>query len=273
MAHASAKERRVNLELSQICIDVQAKRIVQEVSLKVTSGEVVGLIGPNGSGKSTLLRSVYRMLKPAAGLVNLGGDDVWQLSAKTSAQRTGVVVQEHSSDFEFTVNEIVAMGRTPHKKPFERDTQKDSSICHEALERVNMTSFTNRLFSTLSGGEKQRVLVARALAQEPKLLVLDEPTNHLDIYYQLELLELVKSLGITTLLTLHDLNLAAHYCQRLYLLSEGQIVASGETHEVLTPRHLTETFKVEATPLRHPVTNMLQLSFSVVSNQSLEEVA
>ena len=234
----------------------------KEVSLKVEPGEIVGLIGPNGSGKSTLLRSVYRMLKPVSGLVHLGDDDVWQLSAKASAQRTGVVVQESSSEFEFTVAEVVAMGRTPHKKPFQRDTATDTDVCHDALERVSMTAFSQRLFSTLSGGEKQRVLVARALAQEPKLLVLDEPTNHLDIHYQLELLELIKSLGITTLVTLHDLNLAANYCQRLYLLSSGQIVASGETHKVLTPEQLRETFGVEAAPYTHPVTGNLQLSFS-----------
>lgn len=257
----------MKLELSQICIDVQAKRIVQDVSLNVESGEIVGLIGPNGSGKSTLLRSVYRMLKPVSGFIQLGNDRVWQLSAKSAAQRTGVVVQEHPSEFEFTVSEVVAMGRTPHKKPFERDNTKDLEICHKALTRVNMTAFSERLFSTLSGGEKQRVFVARALAQQPKLLVLDEPTNHLDIHYQLELLELVKSLGITTLLTLHDLNLAANYCQRLYLLSNGKIVASGKTQDVLTPSQLRETFSVEATPYTHPVTGNLQLSFAPIQSK------
>ena len=252
----------MKLELSQICIDIEAKRIVQEVNLKVDSGEIVGLIGPNGSGKSTLLRSVYRMLKPAAGFVHLGDNDVWQLSAKRSAQRTGVVVQEHSSEFEFTVAEVVEMGRTPHKQAFEHDTSEDMDICRDALARVDMTAFSTRLFSTLSGGEKQRVLVARALAQEPKLLVLDEPTNHLDIHYQLELLELITSLGITTLVTLHDLNLAANYCHRLYLLSQGHIAASGMAHEVLTPKQLQETFNVDATPYTHPVTGKLQLSFA-----------
>lgn len=260
----------MNLAVDKVCINIEAKRIVQEVSLNVSSGEVVGLIGPNGSGKSTLLRSVYRMLKPVSGLVQLGDDNVWRLSARTSAQRTGVVVQEHSSEFEFTVSEVVAMGRTPHKKPFERDTAKDTDICHDSLERVNMTAFSERLFSTLSGGEKQRVLVARALAQEPKLLVLDEPTNHLDIHYQLDLLELIKSLGITTLVTLHDLNLAANYCQRLYLLSSGQIAASGKTQEVLTPEQLRETFGIEAVPYTHPVTGNLQLSFAPLKSADAE---
>ena len=263
----------MKLELSQLCIDIQAKRIVEDVSLNVSAGEIVGLIGPNGSGKSTLLRSVYRMLKPSAGLVNLGGNDVWKLSAKASAQRTGVVVQEHSSEFDFSVNEVVVMGRTPHKKPFERDNKKDLGLCYESLERVGMSLFAERSFSTLSGGEKQRVLVARALTQQPKLLVLDEPTNHLDIHYQLELLELVTSLGITTLLTLHDLNLAANYCQRLYLLSEGQIVASGNCSSVLTPDLLREVFKVEAVPFKHPVSGKMQLSFSVVAKELNAHVA
>ncbi|MEM7736383.1 MAG: ABC transporter ATP-binding protein [Deinococcota bacterium] len=256
----------MNLAVDNVCVDIDAKRIVQEVKLNVGHGEVVGLIGPNGSGKSTLLRSVYRLLKPVAGFVHLGGDNVWKLSAKSSAQRTGVVVQEHPSEFEFTVAEVVEMGRTPHKRPFESDTASDASICRDALARVKMTAFAKRLFSTLSGGEKQRVLVARALAQEPKLLVLDEPTNHLDIHYQLELLELITSLGITTLVTLHDLNLAANYCKRLYLLSEGRIVASGSTHDVLTPQQLQATFNVSATPYTHPVTGNLQLSFAPLQN-------
>jgi iron complex transport system ATP-binding protein len=258
----------VTLSVAQVCVDIETKRVVQDVTLRVAQSEVVGLIGPNGSGKSTLLRSVYRMLKPAAGLVTLGNDDVWGLTAKVSAQRTGVVVQEHPSEFEFSVNEVVAMGRTPHKKPFERDTKKDLELCRESLERVGMSSFAGRSFSTLSGGEKQRVLVARALAQEPKLLVLDEPTNHLDIHYQLELLELIKSLNVTTLLTLHDLNLAANYCQRLYLLSEGRIVASGESQNVLTHERLKEVFQVEATPFKHPVSGNVQLSFSTLHKKS-----
>ncbi len=252
----------MKLELSQLCVDIDTQRTVHDINLNVHSGEMVGLIGPNGSGKSTLLRSVYRLLKPAAGLVQLGEDDVWKLSAKSSAQRTGVVVQEHPSEFEFTVSEVVSMGRTPHKRPFEGDTVSDASICSDALARVKMSAFAERLFSTLSGGEKQRVLVARALAQEPKLLVLDEPTNHLDIHYQLELLELIRSLNITTLITLHDLNLAANYCQRLYLLSQGRVVASGSTHDVLTPQQLQTTFNVSATPYTHPVTGNLQLSFA-----------
>lgn len=261
----------MRLDVAAVAVALSGRRIVNEVTLHVAPGEIVGLIGPNGSGKSTLLRSVYRMLRPAAGYVRLDDDDVWQLSARESARRTGVVVQETPSDFEFTVAEVVQMGRTPHKGMLAADTADDAQIVAAALRRVNMLSFTERQFNTLSGGEKQRVLVARALAQQPKFLVLDEPTNHLDIHYQLEILELVKSLGITTLITLHDLNLAAAYCQRLYLLRAGQIVSSGTPEEVLTPALLRDVFQVDAICGQHPTTGVLHLAFVPVPHQHTAE--
>ncbi len=252
----------MKLTLDQVSVELGARRIVRDIDLCVAAGEVVGLIGPNGSGKSTLLRSVYRVLRPVAGRVLLDSDDVWALSARESAIRTGVVVQEAPSDFDFSVIEVIQMGRTPHKGLLARDTAADARVCAAALERVGLGGFAERDYNTLSGGEKQRVLVARALAQEPRLLVLDEPTNHLDIHYQLELLELVRGLGLTTLITLHDLNLAAAYCDRLYLLADGRIVAAGSTAEVLTADHLRRIFKVEARVGRHPLTGRPQLSFA-----------
>lgn len=252
----------MRLEVNDVAVQIASQRIVEEVSLEVAPGEIVGLIGPNGSGKSTLLRAVYRLLKPVAGYVQLGGDDVWQLSAREAAQRTGVVVQETPSDFDFTVREVVEMGRTPHKGLLEADNQRDMVIVTDALRRVNMSVFGERSFNTLSGGEKQRVLVARALAQEPKLLVLDEPTNHLDIRYQLEILNLVRDLGITTLVTLHDLNLAAAYCHRLYLLSAGQIATAGAPEEVLTPEWIRTVYGVATICIPHPTTGRLLLAFA-----------
>ena len=251
----------MQLEVNNVAVQIDSRRIVEEISLQVTPGEIVGLIGPNGSGKSTLLRSIYRLLKPVAGYVQLGGDDVWKISARESARRTGVVVQETPSDFEFTVAKVVEMGRTPHKGLLEADNQRDEQIVQEALRRVNLAEFGERSFNTLSGGEKQRVLVARALAQQPKLLVLDEPTNHLDIRYQLEILNLVRSLGITTLVTLHDLNLAAAYCHRLYLLAAGRIAVAGAPEEVLTPEWVRSVYGVEAVRGQHPITGRLQLAF------------
>ena len=259
----------MKLEVNDVAVQIDSRRIVEEIRLHVAPGEIVGLIGPNGSGKSTLLRAVYRLLKPAAGYVHLGGDDVWRLSAREAARRTAVVVQETPSDFDFTVREVVEMGRTPHKGLLEADNTHDAALVEGALRRVNMAGFAERSFNTLSGGEKQRVLVARALAQEPKLLVLDEPTNHLDIRYQLEILNLVRELGITTLVTLHDLNLAATYCHRLYLLAEGRIVTAGTPEEVLTPEWVRTVYWVTAVSGPHPVTGKLHLVFTALADRSM----
>src|SRR5690606_12537466 len=217
-------------------------------------GEIVGLIGPNGSGKTTLLRSVYRRRRPVAGRSLLNEADVRQLSARPSAQHSGVAVQGHSAGIDFSVQEVVALGRTPHKTVFAPDNQQDAHIVAHALAQVQMTAFAERPFATLSGGEKQRVLVARALAQEPKLLVLDEPTNHLDIRYQLEALELVRGLGVTTLAAMHDLNLAALYCDRLYVLKAGALVASGPPEAVLTAELIQQVYGVRAEVQPHPST-------------------
>ena len=257
----------MKLEVNEVAVAIASRRIVNEVSLEVAPGEIVGLIGPNGSGKSTLLRAVYRLLKPMAGYVQLGGDDVWRLSAREAARRTAVVVQETPSDFDFTVREVVEMGRTPHKGLLEADNARDAQIVQDALARVNMADFVDRSFNTLSGGEKQRVLVARALAQEPKLLILDEPTNHLDIRYQLEILNLVRELGITTLVTLHDLNLAAAYCHRLYLLANGRIVMAGIPDVVLTPQWVRDVYGVETLCFPHPSTGRLLLAFEAIGGQ------
>lgn len=251
----------MNVDIAEVSVAIQGKRIIESISLQVRPGRLVGLVGPNGSGKSTLLRTVYRMLKPSAGYVRLGGDDVWRLSARESARRTGVVVQEMPSDFEFTVYQVVQMGRTPHKGAFTLDSQADAALVSSALARVEMAGFGERLFSTLSGGEKQRVLIARVLAQQPSLLILDEPTNHLDIHHQLEILELVRDLDITTLVTLHDLNLAAMYCDYLYVLQQGRITAEGTPEATLTRTLIQRVFRVDAIQTRHPIRDCLHLIF------------
>ncbi len=199
------------------------------------------------------------MLKPDAGLITLDGDDLWQMDARQAAQRTAVVAQEQASEFDFTVHEIVMMGRNPHKGLFDRDTPADFAIVEDALRQVDLLEFARRSFRTLSGGEKQRALVA--LAQQARFLVLDEPTNHLDIRYQLEILALVKGVGVTSLAALHDLNLAAHYCDRIFLLHEGQVVACGAPEEVLQPSLIREIYCVDAYVERHPVTQQLQVTF------------
>ncbi len=251
----------LKLYVEDVTWTVHGRRIVDSILLDVAPGEFVGLIGPNGSGKSTLLRTIYRVLRPDAGRVRLDGEDVWALGAREAARRTAVVAQERGGDFDLTVHEVVMLGRHPHKGLLDRDGPADLALVDEALERVQMQAFAHRLFHTLSGGEKQRVLIARALAQQARLLVLDEPTNHLDIRYQMEILGLVRGLGVTVLAALHDLNLAARYCDRLYLLAGGTVVASGPPEQVLTPGLIRAVYGVEALVERHPRSGLLQVVF------------
>lgn len=249
------------LQVEAVCWGVAGRAIVDQVTMTVQKGEFVGLVGPNGSGKSSLLRTIYRVLAPTAGRITLDGANVWQMETRRAAQHTAVVAQERASDFDFTVEEMVMMGRTPHKGMFDHDTAEDYALIAHCLRQVKMTEFRNRRFQTLSGGEKQRVLMARALAQQPQFLVLDEPTNHLDIRYQLELLSLVKQLGVTTIAALHDLNLAAQYCDRIFMLHEGCVVAFGTPAEVLQPERIREVYQVEADVQYHPRTGQLQITF------------
>lgn len=265
----------MNLNVENITVGLETKTILHNVSLTVRSGEFVGLIGPNGSGKSTLLKSIYRVLKPRSGLISLDDDNVYQLSARQNAQRMAVVRQESSVEFDFTVMEIVMMGRSPHKRLFQTDTTADSRICEESLERVGMQAYAERSFFSLSGGEKQRVLIARALVQQAEFLVLDEPTNHLDVRYQLQVMDLVKTLGITVFSSLHDLNIAAMYCDRLYVIRDGELVASGTPDEVLEPGLIRDVFGVETEVITHPRTGKKHVYFfseALRNEQSRQEV-
>lgn len=251
----------MKLLTKDITVSLINKRIIHDICLEVKSGEFVGLIGPNGSGKSTLLKSIYRVLKPTAGWIGLDGDDMYKLSPRESARRMAVVRQESSVEFDFSVLEIVMMGRSPHKKVFQIDTSEDMQISVVALERVGMSEYGNRSFFSLSGGEKQRVLIARALAQQAEFLVLDEPTNHLDVRYQLQVMDLVKQLGITVLSALHDLNIATMYCDRLYVLKEGQLVTSGSPDDILSADLIREVFGVETDISIHPITGKKHVYF------------
>ncbi|QCR50773.1 ABC transporter ATP-binding protein [Streptomyces sp. WAC05458] len=251
----------MRVELDAVTVEISGTRLVEDVSLRAGSGQFVGLVGPNGSGKSTLLRCVYRALRPTAGAVRLGGDDLWALHPREGARRLAALPQDAAADFDFTVAEVVAMGRLPHQRAVARETDEDRRACAAALEGVGAAHLADRGLLTLSGGERQRVLLARALAQQPRVLVLDEPTNHLDIAQQLDILALVRAGGPTVLTALHDLNLAALHCDLLHVVDGGRIVASGAPHDVLTPALLAEVFGVRAHRVRHPETGALQLLF------------
>ncbi|MCE7080256.1 ABC transporter ATP-binding protein [Streptomyces sp. ST2-7A] len=251
----------MRVTIDALTVEVAGARLVREVSLTAGSGRVVGLVGPNGSGKSTVLRCLYRALRPASGTILLDDEELSGLTPREGARRVAALPQETSGEFDFTVAELVAMGRIPHRGTGGRTTADDEGICAAALERVHASHLAERSFGGLSGGEKQRVLIARALAQQPRVLVLDEPTNHLDIAQQLEVLALVRDSGLTVLAALHDLNLAACHCDELYVIAGGAIVASGPPERVLTAELLAEVFGVAAHPVRHPVTGAVQLLF------------
>ncbi|AHI01051.1 ABC transporter ATP-binding protein [Kutzneria viridogrisea] len=241
----------MELNLERVCVRIEGRPILSDVVLSVPEGSFVGLVGPNGSGKSTLLRTVYRSLKPSSGVVRVGPDDVWQMSARVAAQRTAAVLQDASATVGLTVAEVVALGRTPHLGLFDRESAVDGDVVTESMDRTGVLAFADRAFSTLSGGERQRVLLARALAQQPRLLVLDEPTNHLDVRARFELLDLIGELGTTTFAVLHDLDLAVRSCDQLVVLDAGAIAAAGPVLAALTPVVLREVFGVAASVERH----------------------
>lgn len=244
----------MKIDVRGVRVVIEDTHILADADLFVAPATITGLIGPNGSGKSTLLRCIYRALRPVGGTVHIGGDNVWRSSARQSGRRTAVVTQDHDLDNDFSVLETVAMGRLPHKGLLERDTSGDREIVHTALSRVGMDWAANRVFARLSGGERQRVLVARALAQQAPVLLLDEPTNHLDVGAQLDLLDLVRELGLTTIAALHDLDHATAYCDNLVLLSGGRVLVAGEPAAVLSPERVAEVFGVRSAIVAHPIT-------------------
>ena len=251
----------MKLSVAHLGVVIDDRSIVDDVSIELRPGSFHGLVGPNGSGKSTLLRCVYRALRPSTGAVLLGDDDLWRrLDAREAARRRAVVTQDHPLDLDHSVRDVVLMGRAPHKRMFERDDRRDTEIAERALDTVGMGWAADRVVTTLSGGERQRVMLARALAQEAPVLVLDEPTNHLDIRAQLELLEMVRGLGLTTIAALHDLDQAASLCDEISMLREGRIVVSGPPAEVLTVDHLRDVFGVRAHLGRHPLTGRLHIA-------------
>jgi iron complex transport system ATP-binding protein len=245
-----------SLTVEDVSVVLDGRALVEGVSLSAAPGEIVGLAGPNGAGKSTLLRTVYRALRPTSGRVLLDGEDVRRMPGKRLARRLAAVLQEAPGDFELSVYDVVAMGRTPHKRAFEGDSADDRAVVMGALAELDVDGLAGAAFGRLSGGEKQRVLIARALAQRAGTMVLDEPTNHLDLRHQLDALRLVRRLGVTAVVALHDLNLAAAFCDRICVMAGGRLVALGTPREVLTPALLAEVYRVEADVAENPRTGV-----------------
>jgi len=232
------------------------RRVLESVSLAVNEGSFIGILGPNGCGKTTLLRTLSRILEPKEGAVFLDGKEIADYSVKDLARRLGAVPQETGVTFAFTVEEIVQMGRHPYLGPLSSMKEEDYAICRHAMEQTNTAHLADRLITEVSGGERQRVLIARALAQQPKVLLLDEPTSHLDISHQIEVLSIIRGLTprVTVIGVFHDLNLAACFCDRIVLMEKGRVVAAGTPGEVFTNEIIGRVFGVRMMVRTHPLT-------------------
>ena len=256
---ASVSVKNVSLSLRR-----NNHNILNEINFDLSPGRVLGIVGPNGAGKSTLLRLLYRYHKPTTGTVEIGGKDIWEMTARDTAKKVAVVLQEHPTDFGLTVRELVALGRTPHHIGFGGGNGgRDEQVVEAALQRMEVRTFSNRSLGTLSGGERQRVMVARALAQEPSILVLDEPTNHLDIRHQLEILKLIKDLPLTIISSLHDLNMAADTCDEVAILKDGHLLGIGTPKAVFSAEAISGTFEVAASYERLAPSDKNLLTFNL----------
>ena len=234
----------MDIKVERLKVQFGDREILKNISLDFPKQKFTGIIGPNGSGKSTMLKCIYRVLEPDSGVIYLNGKPLNQYTVKQSAQLQSVLAQHNYYNFDFEVLDVVLMGRSPYKNSMEDDNAEDYAIANEALRVVGMEKFAHSSFSLLSGGEQQRVMLARALTQQTECLILDEPTNHLDIKYQLQIMDIVKSLDLTVVAAVHDLNIAAMYCDRLVAIKNGQIVGMGTPRELLTEKFIYDMYEV-----------------------------
>lgn len=250
----------VSLQVQRVSFSYLNGLALRDISLSIEAGEMVGVLGPNGSGKTTLLKLVSGILRPERGEIRLDGSDLRQLSRKSIARSVAVVPQQFHIPFAFTVDEVVTLGRLPFVRALRGETAADKRAVATALGLVGVGHLAERRFDELSGGERQKVILAMALAQQPKLLLLDEPIVHLDICHQVEILELVRRLnieeGLTVIAAMHDLNLASLFFDRLILLKEGQVSAEGTPAEVLTEDKVREVFSASVRVEPHPATGV-----------------
>lgn len=236
----------MNISVSGLTMTRQAQTVLNNITLEFSSGQITGLLGPNGSGKSTLLRCLAGLFPRHAHHVAIGDVALGEMPLKARARCMAFVPQHVEVDGDPSVEEIVRLGRTPYKRAFQGASREDEAAVNASLIQMQLCELRKKRWRQLSGGERQRTQIARALAQQPRVLLLDEPTNHLDIQHQLELMRLISRLPLTVLVALHDLNLAANFCQRLVLLKSGRVSAAGEPDEVLTPEKIEMTWNVKA---------------------------
>lgn len=252
------------LEIENLTYKIDDSLISDGINIKFEENTFTGIIGPNGSGKSTLLKQIYRVLKPTKGKIFFDGIDIDDISSKKMARQMAVLPQENQSDFDYTVREIILMGRFPYHSFFmgDHDFDVDINLMKKYLDIVGLREQENQYFKTLSGGEKQRVLLARALVQEAELLILDEVTNHLDIGYQYKVLEILKGLNMTIISAIHDLNLAMKFCDQVVIIDKGRIIVTGNPKDIITRENLKEIFKIDAQIIKKDNSHIIDYRYS-----------
>jgi iron complex transport system ATP-binding protein len=262
----------MRLEVRDVSAGYNSESVIAGISFAVADGDFLGLVGPNGSGKSTVVRVMSHVLRPRGGEVLLDGRDMYHMRTADVARRVAIVPQDSAFHFDYSVLEVVLMGRSPHMGRFALEGAGDYAAVERAMQLTGIAHLAQRPVTNTSGGERQRVAIARALAQGPQLLILDEPTAHLDINHQIEVLDLVRTLnrdqGVAVLVVMHDLNLAAQYCERMLLLHHGRLLAQGPAQEVITAQHVRQAYGAEVTVKRHPVTG--RPYFTLLSRLPLE---
>ena len=251
----------MSLQVKNLDYQIGGKSILEQICLEVKDGEFVGLIGPNGCGKSTLLKNIYRTYKPDRDTIFLNEKDVLDFSFKKMAAEMAVMAQENHVEFDFEVRDMVMFARYAKKKFMEVDSATDKKLCEKCLREVGLTGYEHRSYLSLSGGEKQRVLLARVLMQESAFIVLDEPTNHLDVSYQYQIMDILKKQNVTLFSSIHDLNLASLYCDKIIFLYQGKIVDYGTPEEVLTHENIKSYFGIESQITKNEVTGKLQIYY------------
>ncbi|MGB1238504.1 MAG: ABC transporter ATP-binding protein [Pseudomonadales bacterium] len=241
------------LDVEGLSVRGQAHQLLLDnVSFQLEPGEVVGVLGPNGAGKTTLLRCLFGAQSPHLGTVRFSGCDIKAMSARQRAKRIAAVTQETPGDFQLSVRSVIATGRTPHQHWLSGRDLEGAEVIAQTVERFKLAHLLDKDIDQLSGGERKRVMIARALVQQPQLLVLDEPCNHLDIEHQLSLMRQLRELPVSCLVSLHDFHLAARYCDRLIVLNRGRVVGAGSPEQVLTSDLFASIFGVCATPYQNP---------------------
>jgi len=263
---SSASAKQPLLAVNDLSWSVNHKAILKKLSFNLNDGEIVGIIGPNGAGKTSLLRCILQYINNYQGEIRFKDQNIQSLNRRFIAQHVAVVNQINEPVFKLSVIDVVRMGLLPYKSLFANKSKEDKQTIAQALEKTGLTVLKNEEFTHLSGGEQQRALIARALVQKADLLILDEPTNHLDVFYQHQILQLIKSLNLTVLMTIHDLNLANDYCSRLILLDHGKIIADGSNEQVLQTQQLSDVFGLPCQHITDPITGSKKVYFKAVNH-------